>query len=350
MKSSGGAARAGSATPIVVFTALALASAGVFVAVLAAGGVRPSMGAYHGARDHAIEVVTGGVPGRALAAALGRWLRHIVLSPFFYLSTAAILLLERLRPARPAQPLFSIGFAQDLAWYFLSLGLVLAVGGWFREAFAAAYDAHLGFLTVGAISRWPVWLRFLFGVLAGDFLAWLHHWVRHKVGAFWAFHAVHHAQRELNLWTNERVHVVDFVVATLLQTLPSLAPGVGTSQVAAFALVAAWYTRLYHANVRTRLGPLRYVLVTPQSHRVHHSVLPEHRDKNFGVLFSVWDRLFGTQLDVPAGDYPPTGVADAAFPLATRYVAIPRNLLREQVYPFVALFRRGDLPARPGAV
>jgi sterol desaturase/sphingolipid hydroxylase (fatty acid hydroxylase superfamily) len=77
--------------------------------------------------------------------------------------------------------------------------------------------------------------------------------------------------------------------------------------------VARWYTRFYHGNIRTNLGPLRYVLVTPQSHRIHHSIEPRHLDTNFGALFSIWDRLFGTQYR-GHDEYPETGIADAAFP------------------------------------
>ena len=89
--------------------------------------------------------------------------------------------------------------------------------------------------------------------------------------------------------------------------------GNGLAVVAAWSFAASCYTRLTHANVRLRLGPLRWVLVTPQSHRIHHAPDPQYRDTNYGVVFSIWDRLFGTPH--PCDDaYPPTGIDDPSFP------------------------------------
>jgi len=104
-----------------------------------------------------------------------------------------------------------------------------------------------------------------------------------------------------------------------------------------FAIFHLWYTRLYHANIRTNLGPLKYILVTPQSHRVHHSLALEHRDTNFGSLFSFWDYLLGTQCqeyDV----YPDTGIDDADFPQEQR-LGLKRLLLtpiEQMLYPLAS--------------
>jgi sterol desaturase/sphingolipid hydroxylase (fatty acid hydroxylase superfamily) len=134
-------------------------------------------------------------------------------------------------------------------------------------------------------------------------------------------------------------------------------------QIVWFALVARWYTRFYHGNIRTNLGPLRYVLVTPQSHRIHHSIEPRHRDTNFGALFSIWDQMFGTQYR-RYDEYPETGIEDDAFPheasgdlrslLVTPFVqmAYPLRKLREQhVHRAAArasLAREQPAPVQPG--
>ena len=68
-----------------------------------------------------------------------------------------------------------------------------------------------------------------------------------------------------------------------------------------------------HANIRTSLGPLRHLVISPQAHRVHHSAAPEHIDTNFGTVFAWWDYLFGTRYH-DHHDYPTTGIHDPTFP------------------------------------
>jgi len=101
------------------------------------------------------------------------------------------------------------------------------------------------------------------------------------------------------------------------------------------------YTHAYHGNLRTDYGPLRWVFVTPQSHRVHHSMAPEDADVNFGVIFCLWDRLFGTHKDA-FGAYPQTGVADPGFPMEERATVggIVAAYTKQFLYPFVQIWRR----------
>jgi sterol desaturase/sphingolipid hydroxylase (fatty acid hydroxylase superfamily) len=164
--------------------------------------------------------------------------------------------------------------------------------------------------------------------------------IRHRVPVLWWFHTVHHGQRELNQWTNDRIHPMDYVVGALIRFVPVTLIGVSAHAIVGYAVVTAWYTRLYHANIRSNFGLLRFVLVTPQSHRVHHSLRPEHQDTNFGVLFSVWDHLFGTQCrdyDV----YPETGVADPTFPQERGWAGTLglRAFVAQQLYPLRLLWR-----------
>jgi sterol desaturase/sphingolipid hydroxylase (fatty acid hydroxylase superfamily) len=190
------------------------------------------------------------------------------------------------------------------------------------------------------LAGWPVALQVGLGVLLSDFLAWLHHFVRHKVPALWSLHAVHHSQPHLNPLTNERYHVVEYLVAETIRFLPMFALNFKLGHIVGYGLFTTWYSRLYHANIRSRFGPLRYLLVTPQSHRIHHSLSPEHRDQNFGVLLCVWDRLFGTQ-HPDDESYPETGIDDAAFPLERGWgsVATLRAFVAQQIYPIKDMLR-----------
>ncbi len=233
-------------------------------------------------------------------------------SPFFWIAMASILLLERWAPAR-AQAVFSRGLRTDVSYIVITHTAGFLINLFYVAALRGAYDRWLGFLTVDAATSWPFALRLTLGILLVDVVAWAHHWVRHRVPLFWHFHAVHHAQRELNVFTDLRYHPLEYLVTTTIGALPMFALGNALPTVAAWSVLSNCYTKFTHANVRTRLGPLRSLLVTPQSHRVHHSIDAAHRDTNYGVVFSIWDRLFGTQCaqdDV----YPETGIDDPAFP------------------------------------
>ena len=192
------------------------------------------------------------------------------------------------------------------------------------------YDQYLSFMTLSAVSAWPELAQIVLAVFVSDFVFWFHHYIRHKVPWFWEFHAVHHAQTELNLFTDERYHFVEYVIENTFNVLILSAAGVSPVNIVYFQVFRSWYTRLYHSNVRTNYGFLKYVLVTPQSHRVHHSIERRHVDKNFGVFFSFWDRLFGTQYR-GYEEYPDTGITDRAFPHATSAAGL--NLIHDAVSP-----------------
>ena len=117
----------------------------------------------------------------------------------------------------------------------------------------------------------------------------------------------------MNFFSDGRTHFFEYIIAALIIFLPSFAVRIEPPTILAWVIVKQWASLIYHSNLRTNYGLLRYVLVTPQSHRIHHSRLPEHRDKNFGTLLSIWDHLFGTQYR-NYDEYPETGICDEHFP------------------------------------
>ena len=256
---------------------------------------------------------------------------HVILTPGFAIAVAFTLALERLIPAKPNVPVFSVSFAQDLVWFVYETVLSAAIIVTYVQLLTAVYRANLPFLTIEALMAWPAWLRFVVGVLLLDLLFWAQHVTNHKLGVLWQLHTVHHSQRSLNFFTDFRYHVLEYVVRQTFIVIPFLVLRIDPPKIVWLALAMGWYTRFYHGNIRTNLGPLRYVLVTPQSHRVHHSIEPRHRDTNFGSIFSIWDHLFGTQYR-RYDEYPDTGIEDADFPHETR--GDLRSLL---VTPFVQM-------------
>ena len=182
-------------------------------------------------------------------------------------------------------------------------------------------------------------VRFLMGFLVTDFLVWFHHFLRHKVKYFWFFHTIHHSQKAINIFTEGRFHTVEPIIAWIVRFVPVFMLDLNGVSIFAMALLQRWYSRIYHANLKTNYGILKYFMVTPQSHRIHNSREEKHRDKNFGVLFTIWDRLFGT-LYSNYDEYPETGIDDPQFPHEEELnvSSIVRAFARQFFYPFKLLF------------
>jgi sterol desaturase/sphingolipid hydroxylase (fatty acid hydroxylase superfamily) len=261
--------------------------------------------------------------------------RSTVLNPNYWLFVGALVLLERLFPARPGVGALSLGGAQDLIWIIGAPILGLTVVTLYTSILDSVYVHDLGGATVDLAAVIGTTATAVFAFVVSDFLMWFTHLVRHKVPTFWHFHAVHHAATSLNVLTDNRVHFVEAMVSSTLVFVPARFLGVGAPAAAALAIATVYFTGFTHAAVRTNLGPLRFVLVTPQSHRVHHSFAPEHIDVNFGTVFSIWDRVFRTQRG-DADGYPATGISDPAFPLETRGapLALCGSYLHQTIYPF----------------
>ena len=253
-----------------------------------------------------------------------------------------ILLLERRFPANPQQSSFPPGMVTD-AWWFLFFPVL---GVWlptlFEELLDALFGPSLQGLRVNLFGSAPIALQVVIVVLFSDFMAYVSHVIRHKVPVFWEFHKIHHSQEQLNYFSSTRLHPLDLIVNSLIRFLPFTLLGMEMAVSAFLGWIAfqRFYEMFVHANLHTNLGPLRYVLVTPQSHRLHHSLEREHIDTNFANIFSIWDFMFGTQVkDYQA--YPLLGVHDPHAP-RNRSAGIidgARTFLQELAYPIVALLR-----------
>jgi sterol desaturase/sphingolipid hydroxylase (fatty acid hydroxylase superfamily) len=267
----------------------------------------------------------------------------VFLTPWLYLVMLLVFVAERYIPADRTQRVFSVGMLQDfIAWFTLD-GLMRAlVVGTIVTVMYKLYHSHLDFLTLHLMSDWPPAARIVMALLVVDFLNWFHHYIRHKIDILWLFHSVHHSQREMNMFTDLRVHFVEHLVAKPIVILPLLMLDLDLEPAFWIVLFRDWYSRIYHANLRTNFGPLRHILVTPQSHRIHHSADPRHRDRNFGVLLTVWDRIFGTHWP-DYTEFPATGITDPNFPHEhdVRGTNILSNYLRQLAYPFQAILARG---------
>ncbi len=199
--------------------------------------------------------------------------------------------------------------ALPLAIFFLLLPLVDGLDGWLRM-----HD----FIPPKLEDAFPALLAspfasFLAYLVAIDFVMYWLHRAQHRWGFWWALHALHHSQREMTFWTDERNHLLDMVMVDAVLAFVSLAIGVAPGQFVAIVAVTRAIESLAHANFRLSFGRIgEWLLVSPRFHRIHHAIGLGHegtrRGCNFAVLFPVWDRLFGT-VNASHG-YPATGIRD----------------------------------------
>jgi sterol desaturase/sphingolipid hydroxylase (fatty acid hydroxylase superfamily) len=231
----------------------------------------------------------------------------------FWGALVLTLTLERLFPAEPNRKILSVSFAQDLMWFLYEPVLHALIVGTYVALMAKVYGWYFSHLTFAGLTATPAWIRFVLALLLVDLGYWLQHYINHKVPFLWKLHALHHSQRQLNFFTDFRYHPLEYVVRHTFITVPFLFLKIDPPVIVAVAVIKEWYSRFYHGNIRTNLGLLRYVLVTPQSHRIHHSVEAHHHDVNFGAIFSFWDFLFRKQYK-GFDEYPATGIADEHFP------------------------------------
>jgi sterol desaturase/sphingolipid hydroxylase (fatty acid hydroxylase superfamily) len=168
---------------------------------------------------------------------------------------------------------------------------------------------------------WPgvtdlAWVSFLLYLLLFDLVDYGYHRLQHSVGWWWQLHALHHSQRQLTMWSDNRNHLLDDLLRDSVFVLLALVVGVAPGQFVAIVAVTQLVESLSHANVRLGFGPLRWLLVSPQFHRLHHAIGLGHESTgqgslgghNFAVLFPVWDMLFGSARFEAA--LQPTGIRD----------------------------------------
>jgi sterol desaturase/sphingolipid hydroxylase (fatty acid hydroxylase superfamily) len=262
-------------------------------------------------------------------------------SPWFWAALAAILVAERIWPVMPRRGLVTPAMVEDSLWLNIELAVRAALLPFTAGILSMAWERTTGGFSVPLLAGLPLAGRIAVSLIIWDLIDYGHHWIRHRIEPLWHFHAIHHSQREMNLFTSSRGHVLEYLIYQPLVFVPMFALQLTPFEVMGTGLAIGWYTRLSHANVRTNFGPLGLLFVSPQHHRIHHSIEPAHQDKNFGLLLTVWDRLFGTFWPERTV-YPATGVSGLAFepPATANPIAWAGSIARQLAYPFAAQWRR----------
>ncbi|MES2793423.1 MAG: sterol desaturase family protein [Planctomycetota bacterium] len=153
---------------------------------------------------------------------------------------------------------------------------------------------------------WPWWLEFAVAILALDLAIYLQHVMFHAVPAFWRLHMVHHADLDFDVTTGLRFHPLEIVLSAFIKLAAVVVLGPSALAVVIFEVILNATSMFNHSNVRMpgwldRL--LRWIVVTPDMHRVHHSVIRQEANSNFGFNVPWWDFLLGTYRSQPTAGH-----------------------------------------------
>ena len=157
------------------------------------------------------------------------------------------------------------------------------------------------------------WLSFVFYLVTLDFVSYWLHRGQHQFNWWWALHSLHHSQRQMSFWSDDRNHLLDDFVIDGAFAMVALLIGVAPAQFVMIVVATRVVESLAHANLKLSFGRIgEYLLVSPRFHRIHHGIGVGHEGRargcNFAVLLPVWDVIFRTS-DFD-NRYPSTGVRD----------------------------------------
>ncbi len=203
-----------------------------------------------------------------------------------------------------------------------NLLMYFTFGNWLEQGIA--YLRGHGMPTFHLDQVWPgvtdqAVVSFLIYLVVFDFVNYLIHRGQHQFEWWWKLHALHHSQRQMSMWTDNRNHLLDSILVALILSAVAVLIGVGPGQFVALTAFGRLSENFQHANLRLSFGPLLERLwVSPRFHRRHHSIGDGHESFehgrvvlggcNFGVLLPVWDLVFRTADFQMRFD--PTGVRD----------------------------------------
>ena len=207
-------------------------------------------------------------------------------------------------------PRHALAVSKGVRWVN-NLGLVFLNSFVLRLLFPAA---AVGVAAVAEQQGWgllnfynvPFTAAVIIAVITMDFVIWVQHVMVHAIPVLWRIHRVHHADLDYDITTGARFHTIEIVLSMLIKFAAILLLGPPVVAVVIFEVMLNATAMFNHGNVKLPAGldrALRWFLVTPDMHRIHHSVEDDEANSNFGFCLPWWDRLFGTYRDQPRGGH-----------------------------------------------
>jgi sterol desaturase/sphingolipid hydroxylase (fatty acid hydroxylase superfamily) len=240
-------------------------------------------------------------------------------------STLIFICIEKLFPLRREQPVFRDQWQTDLQYFIvnhLGVGFVLLATNLLVHRF-------FGWAVRDGIQLWvqqlPLAASLLLLMLVADLIEYWVHRALHEVPLLWRVHAVHHSITTVDWLAGSRLHIVEVLLMRTLVLAPIYVLGFSKEAIDIYIVIVGTQAVLNHANVNIRLGPLRYVLVTPNFHHWHHSQDSEAIDRNYAGQFAFLDHLFGTAVR-----------SEKAWPsrYGVRGDYVPQGFWKQFVFPF----------------
>ncbi|MCS6821064.1 MAG: sterol desaturase family protein [Microscillaceae bacterium] len=206
-------------------------------------------------------------------------------------------------------PLFAFQYAKwrhgalNIFFTFTTVIINLGFAFWIVQVSDWAKMNQFGLLYIFAL---PTWLFMLLGLMVLDLIgAYLIHWLEHKVWFMWQFHIVHHTDNYVDVTTANRHHPGESVLRALFTLLAVLLTGAPMWLVMLYQTLSVAFSQFNHANIKLpeRIDKLlSWVIVSPNMHKVHHHYKQPYTDSNYGNIFAIWDRLFGTFRYMPVNE------------------------------------------------
>jgi sterol desaturase/sphingolipid hydroxylase (fatty acid hydroxylase superfamily) len=231
-------------------------------------------------------------------------------------SSLIFIFIEKLFALRKDQPVFRAEWQTDFHHFIVNHMVV----GFVLLATNLLVHRLFGWAANDGIRGWVqglnFWVALFMIVLVADLVQYWTHRAYHEVPLLWRLHAVHHSVKSMDWMAGSRQHILELLITRTLVLAPIYVLGFSKEVIDAYIVVVGFQAVFNHANVSVRLGPLRYLIVTPNFHHWHHSQDDEAIDKNYAAHFAFLDHLFGTAVqsdrEWPAqygvvGDYVPNG-------------------------------------------
>lgn len=231
-------------------------------------------------------------------------------------SSLIFIFVEKLFALRKDQPVFRPEWQTDLHHFIVNHMVV----GFVLLATNLLVHKLFGWAAADGIQAWVRDLPFVVAVLlillVSDFVQYWTHRAYHEVPLLWRLHAVHHSAKSMDWLAGSRQHILELLITRTLVLAPIFVLGFSKEVIDTYIVIVGFQAVFNHANVSVRLGPLRYIIVTPNFHHWHHSQDQEALDRNYAAHFAFLDYLFGTAVKSTKlwperygvlGDYVPDG-------------------------------------------
>ena len=231
-------------------------------------------------------------------------------------STLIFVFIEKLFALRREQPVFRAEWQVDMQHFIVNHMIV----GFILLATNLLVHKLFGWAAKDGIQAWvrdlPYPVALFLIILVADLVQYATHRAYHEVPTLWRLHAVHHSVKSMDWLAGSRQHVLELLITRTMVLAPIFVHGFDKGVIDTYIVIVGFQAVFNHANVSVRLGPLRYLIVTPHFHHWHHSQDDEAIDKNYAAHFAFIDYLFGTAVKSDrkwpdqygvVGDYVPDG-------------------------------------------